>query len=112
MVEKKSTLLSFLHISHYILLFVYFSLYFGFKLLKDTEKEEKYVRILNTVYTLGVGIVLICMRFPNMFVDFSSIEYSKQLKPLLFSAGVIVLTSVSYDDMVLLWKTITFSSTN
>jgi len=54
-------------------------------------------------------IILISIRFATWFLDISGEEYSHQVAPLMLSAGIIVLASVSYDDIIQLWNVLTFA---
>ena len=109
MVSRTSVFLKILRVSHYVVLFSYFSLYFGIKLLKNIRLREKYTNALNTFYILGVSIVLLSVRFPSILFDISNPKYSNDTSALIFSAGLIVLSTVSYKDIVHLWNVITFS---
>ena len=110
MATKTSYFLKFLRISHYLVLFTYFSLYFGIKLLNSMRLREKYTNALNTFYSLGVGLVLLSVRFPYIFLDLSDPQYSNDVASLIFSAGIIVLSTISYKNVVDLWNVVTFSS--
>ena len=109
MVSRTSIFLKILRVSHYVVLLSYFSLFFGFKLLKNSRLREKYTNALNTFYILGVSIVLLSVRFPSVLFDISNPKYRNDTSALIFSAGLIVLSTVSYQNIVDLWKVITLS---
>ena len=100
--SNTSLFLTFLEYIHYFLLFTYFALLLGFHYF-DKNGRDEYVKALNTIYTLGVGIVLVSIRFP-ILLSFKKRDCSPQLSSLMVSAGVIVLSTVRYEEVVHVWE--------
>ena len=82
----------------------------------STEKEkleiiERYRQVLNTIFRILVGLLLISFQFPFLYKYFSKnnnidlAKYGNTISPIIGAAGVIVLFTVSKDDVV---KTIEF----
>tara|TARA_Y100000389_G_scaffold204601_1_gene258267 strand:+ start:3476 stop:3790 length:315 start_codon:yes stop_codon:yes gene_type:complete len=84
-----------LRIANYILLFSYISLLIGFGWFKD-ERRMRYRKLLNTVFTFGIGILLISLQYPLIT---RVKEHPKETSHLMFSAGLIVLTTIHVQDI-------------
>ena len=64
----------------------------------QTETRKKYVRMLSTIYTLCIGVVLLSFRFP-FILDLRSKICMADMSQVLFSAGLIVLSTVNVSDV-------------
>ena len=120
-----STLFTFLKYSHIILTTTligsYLILNFSFinrfvTNFVSTEEEKlkiikKYRDVLNTIFRILVGLLLISFQFPFLYKYISKknnidlAKYGNNISPIIGAAGVIVLFTVSKDDVV---KTIEF----
>jgi len=92
----------FLHISHWILLVVFLSFVFKFK-FKYKEESKEYIKALNTIYVIGIGIVLLSLRFP-FILDLREKESQVAASRLMLSAGIIVLSTLRPDDLIQVYK--------
>ena len=98
------TFLRLLHVANYIFLILYFASILGIRYFFTTNRR-KYFRILSTVYTLGIGIVLISLRFPFL-IDLRKKTCMKEVTTLMLSAGLIVLSTLSKEDIAEVWELI------
>jgi CDP-diglyceride synthetase len=98
------TFLKLLHLSNYIFLILYFASILGIRYLFTTNRR-KYFRILSTIYTFGIGVVLISLRFPFL-IDLRKKTCMKEVTTLMLSAGLIVLSTLSKDDIAEVWELI------
>tara|TARA_B100000965_G_C19603538_1_gene764593 strand:- start:5401 stop:5790 length:390 start_codon:yes stop_codon:yes gene_type:complete len=98
------TFLRLLHVANYIFLILYFASMLGIRYFFTTNRR-KYFRILSTVYTLGIGIVLISLRFPFL-IDLRKKTCMKEVTTLMLSAGLIVLSTLSKEDIAEVWELI------
>lgn len=110
--ENSLKFIYFLHISHWILLAVYLAFVFNFKYLYR-EESKKYVKALNTIYTLGIGLVLISLRYP-LILDLRNQKCTIAVSRLMLSAGIIVVSTLRPDDLLQVYnllvpKTVLFS---
>lgn len=92
----------FLHISHWILLVVFLSFVFKFK-FKYKEESTEYIKALNTIYVIGIGIVLLSLRFP-FILDLRNEESQVAASRLMLSAGIIVLSTLRPEDLIQVYK--------
>ena len=97
MVSKPLIFLRFLRITAYLLFVVNIAFVLGMKYF-DTKARKKYIRMLSTIYTLGVGLVLLCFRFP-FIVDLRGKVCITDLSHIMFSAGLIVLSTINVSDV-------------
>lgn len=93
--QKTYMFLTGLKYVNYFLLVSYISIQIGISYFKE-EKHSKYRNILNTIYTLGIGILLISIQYPILF---DSRQHPNEVSALMFSAGIIVLTTLRIDDI-------------
>ena len=98
------TFLRLLHVANYIFLILYFASILGIRYFFTTNRR-KYFRILSTIYTLGIGIVLISLRFPFL-IDLRKKTCMKEVTTLMLSAGLIVLSTLSKEDIAEVWELI------
>ncbi len=98
------TFLRLLHVANYIFLILYFASILGIRYFFTTNRR-KYFRILSTVYTFGIGIVLISLRFPFL-IDLRKKTCMKEVTTLMLSAGLIVLSTLSKEDIAEVWELI------
>ena len=98
------TFLRLLHVANYIFLILYFASILGIRYFFTTNRR-KYFRILSTVYTLGIGIVLISLRFPFL-IDLRKKTCMKEVTTLMLSAGLIVLSTLTKEDIAEVWELI------
>lgn len=98
------TFLRLLHVANYIFLILYFASMLGIRYFFTTNRR-KYFRILSTVYTLGIGIVLISLRFPFL-IDLRKKTCMKEVTTLMLSAGLIVLSTLTKEDIAEVWELI------
>ncbi len=100
--NKSTKFIYFLHISHWILLLVFLSFVFKFK-FKYKEESKEYIKALNTIYVIGIGIVLLSVRFP-FILDLRDTESQVAASRLMLSAGIIVLSTLRPDDLIQVYK--------
>jgi len=100
--NKSLNFIYFLHISHWILLVVFLSFVFKFK-FKYQEESEDYIKALNTIYTIGIGLVLLSLRFP-FILDLRDKDSQIAASRLMLSAGVIVLSTLRPEDFTHIYK--------
>lgn len=98
------TFLRLLHVANYIFLILYFASMLGIRYFFTTNRR-KYFRILSTVYTLGIGLVLISLRFPFL-IDLRKKTCMKEVTTLMLSAGLIVLSTLTKEDIAEVWELI------
>ena len=94
--EKKTfVFLNVLKYTNYVLLGLYISLLIGFGWFEE-HKQKKYRRILNTIFTMGIGLLLISLKYP-IFIDVK--DHIDEVTSLMVSAGIIVLSTLRIDDV-------------
>ena len=98
------TFLRLLHVANYIFLILYFASMLGIRYFFTTNRR-KYFRILSTIYTLGIGLVLISLRFPFL-IDLRKKTCMKEVTTLMLSAGLIVLSTLTKEDIAEVWELI------
>ncbi len=97
-------LVIFLYLANYIFLMLYFASIFGIRYFFTTNRR-KYFRMLSTIYTLCMGFLLISLRF-DILVDLRNRSCLKEIKFLMLSAGLIILSTLSKDDLGEVWDLI------
>ena len=97
-------LVTFLYVANYIFLMLYFASIFGIRYFFTTNRR-KYFRMLSTIYTLCMGFLLISLRF-DVLVDLRNRSCLKEIKFLMLSAGLIILSTLSKDDLGEVWDLI------
>ena len=102
--ENTVTFLRGVQFINFLIFAVWIFSYFGDRILFTTNRR-KYVRMLNTVFTLCVGIILISLRFPFL-IDLNSKKALKEVTMLMFTAGLIVLSTIRPDEISELWELI------
>tara|TARA_Y100000994_G_scaffold239674_1_gene233533 strand:- start:3320 stop:3733 length:414 start_codon:yes stop_codon:yes gene_type:complete len=98
------TFLKLLNVANYIFLVLYFASAAGIRYLFTTNRR-KYFRILSTIYTLGIGLVLISLRFP-FIINLRNKTCMKEVTTLMLSAGLIVLSTLTKEDIAEVWELI------
>lgn len=91
-----------LHIANYIFLSLYFASMLGIRYFFTTNRR-KYFRVLNTIYTLGIGLLLISLKFPFL-IDLRNRASLNAITHLMLSAGLIVMSTLSAEDISELWS--------
>jgi len=95
--NKSLNFIYFLHVSHWILLIVYLLFVLNIK-FKYRDESKEYIRSLNTIYTIGIGLLLIVLRFPAL-IDIKNKKTINAISKLMFSAGIIVLSTLRPEDI-------------
>tara|TARA_B100001094_G_scaffold223956_1_gene218156 strand:+ start:8234 stop:8578 length:345 start_codon:yes stop_codon:yes gene_type:complete len=103
--ENTLTFLRGVQVINYLIFVVWIFSYFGVRMLFTTNRR-KYVRMLNTFFTLCVGIILVSLRFPFL-IDLNSKKALKEVTTLMFTAGLIVLSTIRPEEVAELWGLIT-----
>ena len=94
------TFLRVLKYTNYLLLFIYVSLLVGFRWLEE-KKAKKFGNLLNTVFTLGIGVLLISLKYPVLF---DARKHPDEVSSLMMSAGLIVLSTLEKNDIFALFQ--------
>ena len=117
-----TTFLSFLKYTNIILTVTFIGTYLilnyrlssSFVRVFASQKEQddavrrvlKYRKILNTIFRVLVGILLISIQFPYLYKLFAKNSkmnlqnYGNQISPIISAGGAIVLFSVSKEDIL------------
>tara|TARA_B100000902_G_C27321917_1_gene925279 strand:- start:2787 stop:3131 length:345 start_codon:yes stop_codon:yes gene_type:complete len=99
--ENTITFLRGVQFINYLIFVIWIFSYFGVRMLFTTNRR-KYVRMLNTFFTLCVGIILVSLRFPFL-IDLNSKKALKEVTTLMFTAGLIVLSTIRPEEVGELW---------
>jgi len=99
--ENTITFLRRVQFINYLIFAIWIFSYFGVRMLFTTNRR-KYVRMLNTFFTLCVGIILVSLRFPFL-IDLNSKKALKEVTTLMFTAGLIVLSTIRPEEVGELW---------
>lgn len=99
--NNAKNLVTFLYIANYIFLMLYLASIFGIHFFFTTNRR-KYFRILSTIYTLCMGFLLISLRFDFLF-DLRKKSCFKEIKFLMLTAGLIILSTISKEDLDEVW---------
>tara|TARA_Y100000389_G_scaffold205076_1_gene262767 strand:+ start:4477 stop:4851 length:375 start_codon:yes stop_codon:yes gene_type:complete len=73
------------------------------------RNRDRYLTAIDTFFKLCVGLLLCALAFPVVFRSLSNNNYKKEISSLMFPAGVIVLTSVSFNEIHDLINTIEYT---
>lgn len=80
-----------------LLVISYISLWLG---INASKRLLKYRPILNTIFRLGIGILLISAQIPviyQLITETKSLD--NKISPVMVSAGVIILLTVTKEDI-------------
>ena len=99
--EDTITFLRGVQFINYLIFAIWIFSYFGVRMLFTTNRR-KYIRMLNTFFTLCVGIILISLRFPFL-IDLNSKKALNEVTTLMFTAGLIVLSTIRPEEVGELW---------
>lgn len=98
--QRTITFLRVLKYTNYLLFLLYVSLLIGLGWLEE-KKQKKFRNLLHTVFTLGIGILLISLKYP-VLIDAK--QYPDEVSGLMMSAGIIVLSTLRKKDILVLFK--------
>ena len=100
MTVSKNTIfiLDFVHYSHYFLFFSYIALRLSIRLKADKRAQE-YVQLVDLFFKFCIGLLLIAMSFPVIFIDVAEPEYKDGIIRVMWIGGFIVLSTIKFNDV-------------
>ncbi len=90
-----------------IVYYMYYFLFIAYIMIRisirfrsaNTEKAKSYVKVVDMFFKFCIGILLISMSFPVVFIDLSEPKYKKGIVRVMWIAGFIVLSTIKFDDV-------------
>tara|TARA_B100000614_G_scaffold64850_1_gene57431 strand:+ start:7187 stop:7537 length:351 start_codon:yes stop_codon:yes gene_type:complete len=90
-----------------IVYYMYYFLFIAYIMIRisirfrssNTEKAKSYIKVVDMFFKFFIGILLISMSFPVVFIDLSEPKYKKGIVRVMWIAGFIVLSTIKFDDV-------------
>lgn len=68
--------------------------------IQFSPKFKKYRKTLNTIFRIGISVLLISAQFPQLYnVLTSESKLDEKISPIMVSAGIIILLTITQEDI-------------